>query len=67
MTAYVSATTMASDSWEWNLFLFLANSIAVLLVFETIYFVGKNFFVFTLAESLGLTQRFSELGDWAGN
>lgn len=57
---------MASDSWQWNLFLFVANSVAVLFVLKTIYFVAKNFFVFVLAEPLGLAQQFSKLGEWAG-
>ncbi|GAV02278.1 hypothetical protein RvY_12868 [Ramazzottius varieornatus] len=56
---------MASDSWQWTLFLFVPNSIAVLFVLKTIYFVAKNFFVFVLAEPLGLTQQFSKLGEWA--
>jgi hypothetical protein len=50
--------------FQW-LFAFVGTLIISAVVLKTIYFFGKNVFVFFLAERLGLTVNFRDLGEWA--
>lgn len=41
--------------------------VALVFILTTVYDFFKNVFVFFLAEPLGLTVKFTQLGRWAGN
>ncbi|XP_055329671.1 very-long-chain 3-oxoacyl-CoA reductase-B-like [Paramacrobiotus metropolitanus] len=49
----------------WQLITGVGTLTAVVLLLEMLYWIGKNLFVYILAEPLGFTVPFAKLGEWA--